>query len=614
MSIIAPALADCRARWWALAKTGAALRVVGAVVVAPLYAAVLRLAVASSGAPVLTDTDLAFFATSPIGLAALLVVAILVVAVAAIEVAVLLAVLSQPERSTDLPAAAGLVADRAADVFRVGARFVLRCVLWLAPAIAVAAATYFSLLTRFDINYYLSERPPAFWKAAAVACGLGLYLAYAAGRLVADWFLALPIALFEEVDAARVHRASRDRAEGHRWWVRGLVLGWAAASLLLSSAATGLTATLALGIAPFWPRSLTAVAAGVGLGLLAMVLVGAATNLVCTAAFAALMRRVYLRLGGRPVKPAANEEARRPFGLRITRPRILAAAAGLALASATIGCWAIVSVTVEDRVIVIGHRGAPLAAPENSLSSVRAAIDAGADWVEIDVQETADGEVVVFHDSDFMKAAGVDLKLWEATSDELRDIDIGSRFSSDFADERVPTLAQVLDICRGKAGVLIELKYYGHDERLEQRVVDLVEQAEMTEQTMFMSLKGEGIAKLGALRPEWKRGQLLSVAIGDKRRIDADFLAVNASFASRRFLRSSHGDGREVYAWTVNDPVEMAALIGRGVDGLITDEPATARAVLEERRQMTPLARLLIDLADRFRIALGEATPTANAP
>ena len=56
------------------------------------------------------------------------------------------------------------------------------------------------------------------------------------------------------------------------------------------------------------------------------------------------------------------------------------------------------------------------------MAAIRAAIDANADWVEIDVQETADGEVVVFHDSDFMKVAGVDLKIWDATSEDLGDI------------------------------------------------------------------------------------------------------------------------------------------------------------------------------------------------
>ena len=76
-------------------------------------------------------------------------------------------------------------------------------------------------------------------------------------------------------------------------------------------------------------------------------------------------------------------------------------------------------------------------APENTLASIRQAIKDGADWIEIDVQETLDGEVVVIHDSDFMKLAGVDLRVWDGTLEQLREIDVGSWFGPEFSTERV---------------------------------------------------------------------------------------------------------------------------------------------------------------------------------
>ena len=79
------------------------------------------------------------------------------------------------------------------------------------------------------------------------------------------------------------------------------------------------------------------------------------------------------------------------------------------------------------------------------MAAIERAIEDGADFVEIDVQETADGAVVVAHDSDFMKLAGVNLKIWDATMADLQEIDVGSWFSPEFKDERVPTLGQVLD-------------------------------------------------------------------------------------------------------------------------------------------------------------------------
>ncbi len=91
---------------------------------------------------------------------------------------------------------------------------------------------------------------------------------------------------------------------------------------------------------------------------------------------------------------------------------------------------------------IMAHRGASVAAPENTMAAFRQAIDDGADWIEIDVQETADGEVVVSHDSDFMKLSGNPLKIWDAKLDDLSDIDIGTWVDPKYSDERVPTLSR----------------------------------------------------------------------------------------------------------------------------------------------------------------------------
>jgi glycerophosphoryl diester phosphodiesterase len=290
-------------------------------------------------------------------------------------------------------------------------------------------------------------------------------------------------------------------------------------------------------------------------------------------------------------------------GFWITRRWLLAAGVVGILIAGVVGTLALRSVRLEDDVKIMAHRGSSAAAPENTLAAIRQAIDDGADFVEIDVQETADGEVVVFHDSDFMKLAGVDLKIWDATVDDLGEIDIGSSFSPEFKDERVPTLAQVLEACKGKIGVNIELKYYGHDQRLEQRVAEIVEAHEMTPQVLAMSLKMDGVEKMKSLRPNWKVGLLMSVSAGKLSDIEADFLAVNAGFADRGLIRSAHDSGKEVYVWTVDDAATMSAMISRGVDGLLTNKPALARSVLQQRARMSPPERLLLELAALFNAA-----------
>ena len=122
----------------------------------------------------------------------------------------------------------------------------------------------------------------------------------------------------------------------------------------------------------------------------------------------------------------------------------------------------------------------------------------------------------------------------------------------------------------------------------------------MTDQVMFMSLSYEGIQVLHGLRPDWKVGLLSSVAVGNLANLDVDFLALNGRAASRRLIRHAHERGKEVMVWTVNDALTMASMLGRGVDGLITDEPALAVTVLGHFEQLEPAERLLIQLADFF--------------
>ncbi len=273
-----------------------------------------------------------------------------------------------------------------------------------------------------------------------------------------------------------------------------------------------------------------------------------------------------------------------------------------AAAAALLGWLLIGTIRIVDDVAIIAHRGASGAAPENTMAAFERAIQDDADWVELDVQETADGRVVVIHDSDLMKIGGVNLAIRDATYEQLQDIDVGSWFAPEFADQRVPLLADVLVLCKGRVGVFIELKYYGHDERLEERVVDIVEAAGMESDIVVMSLKYGGIQKVRELRPEWRIGLLTATAVGNLTRLDADFLAVNAGLATGSFVRGTHRRGKDTYVWTINDRVEMARFIVRGVDGIMTDEPAMLRQVTTTMAGLEPVEHLLVELALRMGI------------
>jgi glycerophosphoryl diester phosphodiesterase len=255
----------------------------------------------------------------------------------------------------------------------------------------------------------------------------------------------------------------------------------------------------------------------------------------------------------------------------------------------------------EGRTEIMAHRGASLAAPENTLAAVRAAIDSGAQWVEIDVQETADGEVIVIHDSDLKKIGRVPLGVATSTLEQLQEIDIGSWFGEEFSAERIPTLEQVLRLCKDRIRVNIELKYYGAQRQLEQRVADIVDANAMAGQVVVMSLSLDGIREMRRLRPDWTLGLLSSIAMGNLAALDVDFLALNARFASRHLIRRLHVQGKDIMVWTVNDPVGMSAMASRGVDVIITDVPALGVSLMKEYEQLEPAERLLIQLADIFQ-------------
>jgi len=112
---------------------------------------------------------------------------------------------------------------------------------------------------------------------------------------------------------------------------------------------------------------------------------------------------------------------------------------------------------------IIGHRGSPADRPENTLASYRRAIEVGATAVEIDARTTKDGVLVSLHDADLARTADGKGKVGDLTLAEIRAFDAGSKFDANFAGERVPTVREILELCRGKVDVLFDLKETGED-------------------------------------------------------------------------------------------------------------------------------------------------------
>ena len=572
----------------------------GIIVFAPLIGALGQILLKLSGKPALADMDLLFFALSPTGALAFGLFATIIIVVSAFELASLMAigVATATGKSTDVVAALAVSLGRVVPIFHFAARLLGKLLITVAPFLLAGGVIAFLLTSDYDINYYLAVQPLEFW-AAAICIGIiaVAMLALLTRRLI-SWSLALPLVLFVGTSPEQSFAASKRLTQKNGGAILRALIAWAAAALLLGVLVTVSVQLLAEVLIPLFIDSLTLLV--ILFGLLAVLLsIGAViASALAAGGLALLLVAIAAQLEPRLRGVDLRSGPLRKFNVAVKTRRWLAvaliAAVGLAI---FVGFTLLDEIRTTDAAQIIAHRGAAGAAPENTMASVRRAIADRTDWIEIDVQETADGEVVVMHDSDFMKLAGVNLRVWEATTEQLAEIDIGSWFAPRFAGERVPTLADVLAEVEGRSKLIVELKYYGHDQQLEQRVIDLIEAAGMQDDTMIMSLEYSGIQKVRALRPDWKVGLLSARAVGDLTRLDADFLAVNMALARPALVRAAHAAGKELFVWTVNDALSMSQMMSLGVDGIITDEPLLGRDVLAARADLSSVERLLLHMS-----------------
>jgi glycerophosphoryl diester phosphodiesterase len=604
---VRPVIHAFRRGWKTLLAVHLAVTLLAATIVAPSAAGLIQLAVSVSGEPALSDTAIAVFVFSPAGAAAVTLIAALVLTLQLLGYAALLIPARQLLRTgtCNIGAVVRLLPPALPSILRVSLRFVVWTVLWVLPFAGLIALIHIRLLGGHDINYYLAEKPPVFFRALALAALVMLACIVVLARLATGWVHALPLVMFQRESPGEALRVSRQAAAGKRGVIFGGLVAWGMLTPLAASLVNLPWSAIAMGAADRLQDQLGWLVIVLGLCFALAIATGFLAGFCGLSLLALQNLRIYQQSGLDTGPDLAVPEEPAPA------IRIKTAVAGLlVLFAATVFLsdrW-IERLHDEHPAVVIAHRGASAEAPENTMAAVRTAVEAGADWVEVDVQESADGSVMVFHDSDFKRMGGPAQGIWELRDPEIARIDIGSWKSPEFAAERTPFLTDVLAACKGRCGVIIELKYYGHDQRLEERVVDLVEAAGMADQVMIMSLNRQGIRKIRQLRPEWKIGLLSTVALGNVTKLDVDFLGLNARTTSRRLVREAAKRGIKIHVWTVNRPVDMANMLARGVDGLITDDPRLARQVLQERDDATFGEKLLMELA----AVLGKPPPSSR--
>ncbi|HEY2841551.1 MAG TPA: glycerophosphodiester phosphodiesterase family protein [Pirellulales bacterium] len=245
---------------------------------------------------------------------------------------------------------------------------------------------------------------------------------------------------------------------------------------------------------------------------------------------------------------------------------------------------------LSHRVIVIAHRGDSKVAPENTLPAFESAVKVGADLVELDYHHSADGVPVVFHDRDLDRHTnavalwgGQKIPLASKTLAELRTLDAGSWFGPQFTATRLATLDEALDTIQKGSVTLIERK--SGDAAT---CINLLKKKRLDSKTVVQAFDWDFLKECHRLAPGLMLGALGEKEITEARLDEivatgAQVVGWNSEHLTKQGIEAIHSRKLKAWSWTVDDPRRAAELIGFGLDGLITNQPAEMKKLVAEQ-------------------------------
>ncbi len=252
---------------------------------------------------------------------------------------------------------------------------------------------------------------------------------------------------------------------------------------------------------------------------------------------------------------------------------------------------------------VMAHRGASGEYPENTLPAFRAAAENGADYIELDVHRTCDGQVVVFHDEDLLRIASDQRLVAEMTLAELEMVDAGFNFSPDgdgwpFRAKgiRAPLLAEVL---KSWPAMRFVIEFKPRDPAIADATLEVLRVTGMERRVLLASEHLPPIARARILAPHiptnlptaeivafiqaLSSGSVSYTTDGHALQIPPEHQGIK--LATPAAVAAAHRNGLEVHVWTINEQAEMEEMLSLGVDGIITDHPQRLLALLRSRQQ-----------------------------
>ena len=246
---------------------------------------------------------------------------------------------------------------------------------------------------------------------------------------------------------------------------------------------------------------------------------------------------------------------------------------------------------------VVAHRGASALYPENTLAAFQAAVDLDVDWIELDVVATADGIVIVSHDTTADRCTDGSGLFKTMTFEEVKTLDAGGRFGKDFAGTRIPMLDEVITLVeKTPVRLCIEIKADNLDDALAtaRATVTLLQQRNALRQSTIASFNADCLRVVRQwepllavnLDPTPQDGSLTPWELCQQcLRCGANFMGHTYENLTPAHLEEARAHGLAFWAWTVNDADAMRQMVAMGVDGIFTDDPAKLKEILALEQQ-----------------------------
>lgn len=540
----------------------------------------------------ISNVDLARFLISPAGLLWILVSGTLAIVAVFLQHAGMMLVVSHGRDNRFHTSASALwrVAHRLPRLLRLAGIQVFVQLLVAAPFLLIIIVSFNTLLTGYDLYYVITEKPPAYWGFLAIMGAMLAIMAVVNGSLYLRWVLALPILLLEELPPRQALKRSALLSKGARLNIAALLLtaggGIALLPLVLALVFEGLAKAL-LAILPEFYSLLIPVMVVL---ILIYAVLAVAAGFIGVSLNSLVILKLYQRGQGRHIGLPPDPEPRQ-VGAFAWGIELVVVILALAQVGYVFNSW-----NTPESIDITAHRGSSLKAPDNSLAAIQYAIEDGADYIELDVRQTADGRLVLLHDKDLLRVAGDPRDVWDLTLAEVQSLDTDRVSSANPGNARIPTLAEAIALMRGKAHLYLEIKSSPQSPGLAPRVVEYLRDENMLEHTLVAALEPPVLREVQQLEPRLRTSLLVHSVIGALEGQPFDVLALRDALISPARISAIRQQNQEVHVWTVNDRRSLSRMIDQGVDNIITDRPELLASLLAERAELSEPERLLLRL------------------